>query len=147
MPGHRCSDAAVTPRSPWPSSPLPAPVSPADTCLARVLTAVILRHAQPRRKVVQRVRAEGRGGATGHVGGADGQGEVGVAKSARPVTWAGLPFGTAISRRFSVKIVGSPAGRPASVTTFICDSFALAKTSAGAPLVSWVANCELPAKA
>ena len=67
------------------------------------------------------------------------------AKSARPLTPAGFPAGTAISRWFAVNTVGSSAS-PASVTTAICGSSAEANTSAGAPWVIWVASAELPAK-
>src|SRR5665647_1965478 len=68
-----------------------------------------------------------------------------LARSARVVTFAGLPGGTAISRTFVANVDGVSAARAATTASmFLSD--ADAKTSAGAPSMICVARLELGPK-
>jgi hypothetical protein len=58
----------------------------------------------------------------------------------------GFPGGVTIVRVLLAKLTGSPVTRPASVALIMFFVSAEAKTSAGAPWVSWVTKSEDPAK-
>src|SRR5215469_15537422 len=67
-----------------------------------------------------------------------------LARSLTDLMFLGLPFSTMISPVLRAKSCGVPDARPASVTVFMFDGAAEAKTSAGAPWVIEVASEELP---
>src|SRR6478672_9566406 len=69
-----------------------------------------------------------------------------LARSARPVTLAGLSGGTAISRVLDAKLTGVAAVSEAPVALSMFLVSAEAKTSAGAPCWSWATRSEDPAK-
>src|ERR1700712_3250131 len=69
----------------------------------------------------------------------------GEARSAKLVTCAGLPGGTAIARTLVAKSDGEPSMTFASTALVMLASSAEAKTSAGAPAVSWETRSEEPA--
>ncbi len=67
-----------------------------------------------------------------------------LARSLTDLTWLGLPASTMISPWLAAKSFGVLDSRLASVTVFMFDGAAEAKTSAGAPWVICVASEELP---
>src|SRR5262249_50153032 len=69
----------------------------------------------------------------------------GLARSAKEWMFFGLPGGTTMVSTLVTNGCGGPASLPLSRTTFICVSFAEAKTSAGAPLtICWPRPDEPP---